>query len=211
MAITEPFDKHLDEYEKWFDDNRFVFLSELEAIRSVLPKTGKGVEIGVGSGIFASKLGIDQGCDPSDIMLHKAIERGINAVKGIAENLPYQNQSFDFALMVTTICFVDDPEQSYKEIYRILKQHGHLIVGFVDRESPVGKEYLKIKDKSVFYKDARFFSNLEINSLLTRNGFNINQTVQTIFKPLSEVKEIQHPENGYKKGSFVIIKAIKNG
>lgn len=211
MAKTEPFNKHRDQYEKWFEDNRYVFLSELEAIRSVLPKTGKGVEIGVGSGIFASQLGIVHGCDPSDSMRIKAIERGINAVKGIAEKLPYTNESFDFALMVTTICFVDDPEQSFKEIHRILKQQGNVIVGFVDRESPVGKEYLKYKEESVFYKEARFFSTPEIMNLLTRNGFIINQTLQTIFNPLTEIRETQMPENGYGIGSFVIVKATKNG
>jgi len=209
MAKTAPFDNYLAEYEQWFDDHYFVFLSELEAIRSVLPTKGKGVEIGVGSGLFASALGISEGCDPSENMRAKAIERGINVVNGIAEDLPYGNASIDYALMVTTICFVDDPQQSIREIHRILKPHGKLIIGFVDKDSPVGKEYLKNKDKSLFYKDACFFSTEDIYKLLRNAGFTIKQTCQTIFSALNEVNEIQRPEKGFSKGSFVVIKARK--
>jgi len=76
MARTEPFDEHLNEYE-------------LEAIRSVIPVKGRGVEIGVGSGIFASSPGIKDGIEPSSAMREQARERGINVIEGIAENLPY--------------------------------------------------------------------------------------------------------------------------
>lgn len=210
MAKTDPFDLHINEYEKWFNENRYVFLSELEAIRTLLPQKGNGVEIGIGSGVFASELGITSGCDPSATMRIKAAERGINAKHGIAEELPYNSNSFDFALMVTTICFVDNPVKSFNEAYRVLNQNGELIVAFVDKESIVGKQYLKHKNKSVFYKDARFFSTNEIKSLLEEAKFKITQTVQTIFAPLSDINEIQHPEKGHNKGSFVVLKTRKN-
>jgi ubiquinone/menaquinone biosynthesis C-methylase UbiE len=209
MPKTEPFDLHLHEYEQWFEDFKFVFLSELEAIRSLIPANGNGLEIGVGSGIFASALGVANGCDPSATMRAKAIERGIRADFGIAEKLPYPDQSFYYALMVTTICFVDDPEQTFREANRVLKPQGELIVAFVDRSSKVGQSYLKHKNESAFYKDARFFDTQDIYSLLQENSFAIHETVQTIFKPLSEINEIEHFENGYGKGSFVVIKAIK--
>jgi len=118
MAKTVAFDQHLSEYEQWFIDNHFVFLSELEAIRKVLPTQGRGVEIGIGSGIFALPLGITEGVEPSEKMRKKAVERGLNAVNGVAENLPYRNKSFDYALLVTTICFVDDDQKTFREINR---------------------------------------------------------------------------------------------
>jgi len=209
MAKTTPFDNYLSEYEQWFVDYHYVFLSEIEAIRKVLPPKGKGVEIGVGSGIFASALGIWEGCDPSANMRLKAIERGINTIDGIAENLPYDNNCIDFALMVTTICFVDDPRKSIREIHRILKPHGELIIGFVDKDSPVGKEYLKNKEKSLFYKDATFYSTKDIFELLWEQNFTIKKTYQTVFGTLQQVNEIQRSEKGFSKGSFVVIKAQK--
>jgi SAM-dependent methyltransferase len=210
MAKTAPFDNHLPEYEQWFTDNHFAFLSEIEAIRKVLPTHGRGVEIGIGSGIFALPLGIKEGCDPSPAMREKAVERGIGAIDGIAESLPYKDGSIDFVLIVTTICFVDDVNKTFQEINRILKPGGAAIVGFVDKNSPVGKVYLQGKEKSIFYRDANFFSTEDVCKLLWGNGFIIDKTYQTLFGDLEEVKEIQQPENSSGKGSFVVIKAIKN-
>jgi ubiquinone/menaquinone biosynthesis C-methylase UbiE len=209
MAKHQVFDNYIEQYEKWFDDYYYVYQSELKAIRQLLPSEGKGLEIGVGSGIFAQPFGIKEGCDPSDTMRKKAIERGINAVYGIAENLPYPSDSFDFALMVTTICFVDDPDKSIAEVYRILKNKGKFIISFVDKDSPLGKQYLKHKNESIFYKDATFFSTLEIIDLLKKNKFKITNTVQTVFGKLDEVKQIQDPIDSFGIGSFVVIKAEK--
>ena len=209
MAKHQVFDNYIEQYEKWFDDYYYVYQSELKAIRQLLPSEGKGLEIGVGSGIFAQPLGIKEGCDPSDTMRKKAIERGINAVYGIAENLPYPSDSFDFALMVTTICFVDDPDKSIAEVYRILKNKGKFIISFVDKDSPLGKQYLKNKNESIFYKDATFFSTLEIVDLLKKNKFKITNTVQTVFGKLDAVKQIQDPIESFGIGGFVVIKAEK--
>jgi ubiquinone/menaquinone biosynthesis C-methylase UbiE len=210
MANTAPFDNHLPEYEQWFTDNHFAFLSELKAIRKVLPTRGKGIEIGIGSGIFALPLDIKEGCDPSASMREKAVERGITAINGIAENLPYKDGIIDFVLIVTTICFVDDVNKTFQEIFRVLKTGGAVIVAFIDKNSPVGKVYLQEKEKSVFYRDANFFSTEEVYKFLWGNGFIIEKTCQTLFGKLGEVKEIQKPENSSGKGSFVVIKAKKN-
>jgi ubiquinone/menaquinone biosynthesis C-methylase UbiE len=210
MAKTEPFDHYLSDYEQWFADHYFAFKSEIEAIRMVLPSKRRGAEIGVGSGLFASALGIKEGCDPSATMRAKAVKRGINAIDGIAENLPYENGSIDFVLMVTTICFVDDVHKTFQEMNRVLKPGGEAIVAFVDKNSPVGKVYLQEKEKSIFYRDANFFSTEDIYKLLLCNGFIIKQTCQTLFGALDGVKEIQQPENGSGKGSFVVIKAKKD-
>ncbi len=209
MAKTKPFDIFLNEYEQWFIENYFVYLSELEVVRKLIPYEGKGVEVGVGSGLFASPLGIKYGCDPSETMRKKASERGISAIYGIAEDLPYENNRFDFVLMVTTICFVDDPDRAFREISRILKPDGELIIGFIDKNSPVGKQYSKHKKESVFYRDATFYSTQEISTLLEKNGFVIENTLQTVFGKLNEIKEIQHPEQGFGEGCFVVIKAKK--
>ena len=211
MAKTKPFDEHVKEYEQWFNDNYYVFKSELEAVREVLPAGVKGLEIGIGGGIFAEPLGIKEGVEPSLPMREKANERGIYPVDGVAEELPFADESYDYALMVTTICFVDDIKKAFKEAHRVLKENGNLILGFVDKNSPVGKSYLKNKDKSLFYKDAVFYSTKDITEMLKTNGFSIISTSQTIFNPLDEVKTIQPPAKGSDKGSFVVIKAKKDG
>ena len=58
MPKTEPFDQYADEYDDWFVINKYVFQSELNAIKKALPENGDAIEVGLGSGIFAAPLGI---------------------------------------------------------------------------------------------------------------------------------------------------------
>ncbi|MFH1293840.1 MAG: methyltransferase domain-containing protein [Pseudomonadota bacterium] len=81
---------------------------------------------------------------------------------GVAEELPFDDYEIDFILMVTTICFVDDINKAFQEANRVLSQGGFLIVGEVDRNSPIGQLYLKHQNENVFYKEANFFSVNEV-------------------------------------------------
>jgi len=40
MAKVEPFEEYASQYEDWFERNRFVYESELRAIREQLPESG---------------------------------------------------------------------------------------------------------------------------------------------------------------------------
>jgi hypothetical protein len=51
-TTINPFDRIASEYDQWFDDNKFTFLSELEVVKYFTPSTDKGIEIGVGTGSF---------------------------------------------------------------------------------------------------------------------------------------------------------------
>lgn len=209
MPKTKPFDKYSNEYDHWFVVNKYVFQSELNAIKKVLPPSGKGVEVGVGSGIFAESLGITEGIEPSRAMREKAKKKNINALDGVAENLPYSDKRFDFAIMITTICFVDDIYRSFYESNRILKDSGSLIIGFVNKNSPIGQIYQEHKEESVFYKDAVFYRTEELYEILKCTGFFIEETYQTVFGDLEEIDQVQEVLTGYGKGSFVVIKARK--
>ena len=209
MPKTKPFDQFSDEYDHWFVVNKYAFQSELKAIKSVMPDSGKGVEIGLGSGIFAEPLGITEGVEPSRAMREKAKKKSINALDGVAEKLPYSDNSFDFALMVTTICFVDDIVRSFHEAHRILRDTGRLIIGFVDKDSPIGQIYQQYKEKSIFYKDALFYGTEELYKILGNAGFEIEGTWQTVFGNLEEIDRVQETLSGFGEGSFVVVKAMK--
>ena len=209
MARTEAFDNNSSLYDNWFIENKYAFLSELQAVKSIFPKNKDGIEIGIGSGIFAEPLNITEGIDPSAAMRQKAKQKGISVINAVAENLPYKTESKDFALMITSICFVDDINKSFNEAKRVLKNGGDLIIGFVDKDSPIGKLYLKYKSGSQFYKEATFYGTEELHELLTNNGFEVIETVQTIFGNLQDIKVEQETRKGYGKGSFVVIKAKK--
>ena len=107
----------------------------------LMPDCNRKLEVGVGSGRFAAPLGIGHGIDPVDEMLAIAKSRGIKTVKGVAEDLPYDDNSFDYVLMTTTVCFLDDIHKAFSEAYRVLAQDRFIIVAFVDRKSRIGKKY----------------------------------------------------------------------
>ena len=209
MVNIESFENYSLKYDEWFDNNRFIYESELQAVKELLPKGKNGIEVGVGSGRFAAPLGIKLGIDPSRKMGKIAEQRGIKFFEGVAESLPFPDSHFDFILMVNVICFLDDIKKAFKEAYRVLKPRGYLLIGFIDVDSPLGKLYEKHKNESTFYKDATFFSVKKVVSLMKKAHFEDFQFRQTLFKPLDKITEVESVKKGYGEGSFIVIRGAK--
>ena len=205
MPKANIFNQHHEQYDEWFEKHHDMYRAELTSIKSMIAIHGAGLEIGVGSGKFAVPLGITTGVEPSVEMAKKAARQGIKVYNAVAEQLPFDNDTFDFAIMVTTICFVDDPQKSICEAYRVIKPDGFCIIAIVDKGSNLGKQYLKNKDKSTFYKEATFFSTSEIVNLMTNAGYSNFQFKQTLFDDENPFRI----EDGYTGGSFVVIKGYK--
>ena len=206
MARTEAFDNFSRQYDEWFEKNRELYQLELKAVRALLPESGAGLEIGTGSGKFARPSGINFGIEPSETMALLAQKAGVYTARGVAEYLPVKNFACDFALMVTTVCFVDDVLTSFREALRIIKKHGCLIVGLVDKESRLGQCYQERKDRSRFYREATFYSAKEILALLENAGFRHYETRQTLIEDHDVLTDQVIPGTG--RGAFVVIKAM---
>lgn len=206
--MNNIFDKYYKRYDIWYDKNKFVYLSELEAVKKALPKAAKGLEIGVGTGRFACALGITTGIDSSKNMIRIAKERGVDARLGFGECLPFESRSFNYVAIIITLCFTENPQKVLKESARVLKKKGNIIIGIVDKDSFLGKFYQE--KKSLFYKQANFFSIKEISNLLKAGGFNHLTYFQTIFKLPEEINSIEKSQKGFGKGGFVVIGAQKS-
>ncbi len=203
ISVKNVFDRYFEKYDVWYDRNKFVYLSELKAIRKVLPKKGKSLEIGVGTGRFASKLGISRGVDSSAKMISLAKKRGVKAQVADAEKLPFDKSFFDYVLMVVTLSFVKTPKNTIRECARVLKDNGKLIIAIIDKNSFLGKFYRR--KKGIFYKHANLFSVKETVSLMEEAGFKRFIFYQTIFRPLNEIKRLEPIKEGYGEGGFVVI------
>jgi ubiquinone/menaquinone biosynthesis C-methylase UbiE len=130
-------------------------------------------------------------------------------VQAVAEALPFTNSSFDYALSVTTICFVDNATAMLSEAYRILKPGGVLVIGFIDRSSGLGQDYLGHQAENVFYREATFYAVDEVEQLLRDTGFTGPVWVQTLSKTLEETVEIEPLRTGHGQGAFVVVKAYR--
>lgn len=211
MLKTEIFDKYVEDYEAWYDKYPEVYESELAAIREQflkLPENIRGIEVGIGTGRFAQPLGIKEGIEPSEEMAKKAVSRKIEVLKGVAEYLPYRDLQFDFVLFVT-ICHLDNVKLAIEEAHRVLKHHGSIIIGFLDKDQAVAKEYKERRDRSTFFSKARFYSVKRIEQIIEESGFKNLEFNQTLFGDLESIKDIHLPKSGYGEGSFVVLKAIK--
>jgi len=205
--MSDVFDKHYKKYDAWYDKHKFAYLSELEALKKVIPKRAKGLEIGVGTGRFAHALGIQYGIDPSKKCLQIAKKRGVEIKLGRGEELPFATATFDYVAIIITLCFVKDPIKVLGEARRVLKKNGKIIIAIIDKESFLGKFYQR--KKSVFYKQARFFSVKEATRLLKKIGFIRFSYYQTLFKLPDKIDSIDKPRRGFGKGSFVVISGEK--
>jgi ubiquinone/menaquinone biosynthesis C-methylase UbiE len=202
----EPFEEFAEEYDSWFERNRWAYISELSALGKAVPD-GRGLEIGVGTGRFARPFSISIGLDPSLPMLRVAKERGLIAVHGKAESLPFREGAFDFSLLVTVLCFVEDPFKVLKEARRVVHRGGHLLVGILDRDSPWGRKYEASAKRSRFYRKARFLSTTEVENLLEKVGCTVEGSFQTIFSDPGDLTAPEPVLKGHGKGLFVIVSA----
>ncbi len=207
MPRTAPFETHHRRYDAWFVRHAAAYQSELLAVRALLPWGGLGLAIGVGTGRFAAPLGVQIGIDPAVEVLDYAANRDISTVQAIAEALPFADSSFDYALSVTTICFVDDATTMLSEAYRVLKPGGELVIGFIDRTSDLGQHYLAHQAENVFYREATFYSADEVEQVLLDTGFSGPVWVQTLSKSLDEICEIEPLRAGRGQGAFVVVSA----
>lgn len=200
---VEVFNRYADKYDSWFDIHKAVFESELLCIKSVIHSFKTGLEIGVGTGRFASSLGIKIGIDPAINMVKFAAKRGIKAIVAVAEKLPFKDSSFELVLINTTLCFVSDPIQTIKEANRVLTHRGSMIIGMIDKNSFLGKSYSLKKSK--FYKYANLLSVSQIIDWLKEMRFEDIRVYQTIFKDPESISSLEPIEEGYGKGGFVVI------
>ncbi len=72
--------------------------------------------IGVGSGRFASELGIRYGIDISRNMLNIARKRNVNIILADAHTLPLKDKVFSNVFIIFTLCFLKNPRKAMDEV-----------------------------------------------------------------------------------------------
>ncbi len=187
--LSEPdaFDRQATRYDVWYDTPSGVAIlqEELDALRPLLAGLPHPwLEVGVGSGRFASALGAEYGIDPAMGALALAAGRGIRVTAARAEALPFTDATFGAVLFVTALCFIADPLAALVETRRVLVPGGGLLLGLVLAEGPWGRRYRELgRAGDPFYQRAHFFTLDELSSLFTTAGFRLVRTRSALFGP----------------------------
>jgi len=210
------FNRLYQRYDEWFDSfpGKKIFELEIRCAKKAFQGIPKPwLEVGVGTGRFAEKLGIDFGVDPAWKMLKIARGRGIKVIKAVGEHLPFSPNSFQAVALIVTLCFLYKPLKVLKECFYIVKKEGVLVLGIVPRNSSWGKFYLeKKKDGHPFYSVARFYTIQESINLLEKVGFKPEVVFSTLFEEPAECDKIRlYPPRleQVEEAGFVCIKAKK--
>ena len=206
--MIRVFDEHAREYDSWYLRQPFVFESEARAIEALRP-TGLGLEVGVGTGVFARRLEVGVGIDPSLEMLQLAKSRGVQVVRAIAEHLPFR-EAFDFVLLAGTLCFVKEPNVTVRETWKVLKDNGTLIVCEVPRDSAWGK-LMEEKGRAGhrFYRHARAYTTKEVRHMLESSGFKVVGATATLASGPEEPERPEEPSDNTEGRSFICLRAVK--
>ena len=213
--ITKAFDRISDDYDNWYEKANAIFESEIRAIKHLLPLDPAGrmtLEIGTGTGRFASALGIEFGADPSFNMLRLAKKRGVESVLAAGEDLPFKDQAFTTIFIIFALCFFREPLKVLKESFRVLGAGDTLILAFVNRDSCWGESYeAKKKEGHPIYRHARFYTYEEVEVLLSQAGLQIVKVCSTLFQSPDEVAEIEDPRKGFvNKAGLIVIAARRS-
>ena len=183
--MTQTFDSIADAYDQWYDspEGRIIFGAELTCFRKLCGLCpGRWLEVGVGTGRFASSLGIGEGIDPSPRMLEIAAKSGIRTYEGRGEVLPFPESAFDGVLLAAALCFIQDPEQTLRECCRVMKPAARLLLGDIMAASPWGRLYMrKGLDSSSIYSHAKFLASSEMVEMAERAGFELQDAASTLF------------------------------
>ncbi len=214
MRSVRVFEELYERYDKWYEEHPILAANELEAVRAVLATIGSRrdpcLEVGVGSGWFASRVGCIGGVDPSLRMLAIARRRGLEAVAGRGEALPIASSTIRVLLLIVTLCFVDDPGVVVKESARALQPGGSLVSCIVPRNSSWGLYYMRMaREGHPFYSVAKFYTVEEIDELARQSGLEVASRAATLSFPPRVTPAPERPHEYTGREGFVCTRYAK--
>jgi len=223
--MAEYFDRIADRYDEWYRTRtgRYVDRIEKWLVFSMLrTKSGKALDLGCGTGNYTLELkrkGFDViGLDASEGMLKVAREKGLNCIMGDAYDLPFPDETFDLVLSITMFEFIHRPEDVLREIHRVLKPGGEVLIGTMNGRSAW---FLFKRLKSLFvetaYRYARFYTPDELERLVKEAGFREVESAGVIFLPsfwpflgVAERIDRKFHRKCKKVAAFIVVRGVKD-
>jgi SAM-dependent methyltransferase len=118
----------------WFVGRRAIleeFLRQIIQNPKSKIQNPKILDVGCGTGAnleMLANFGASEGVDVSDDALEFCRAKGLKVHKGLAEKLPFDDQSFDVVTALDVVEHLDDDVAGLKEMHRILKTGGKTLI-----------------------------------------------------------------------------------
>lgn len=154
------------------------------------------LDAGCGDGRFAASIAkhvaIVIGIDASDEMLRAAGNRpggaglAIDLACADVSTLPFASDSFDAVTAVTVLCLMPDPVAALKELARVVRPGGRVVVGELGRWSPWAlQRRVAARRHGGLWNSARFWSKRTLSAALIAAELMPRDVRGAVFYPKS--------------------------
>ena len=129
---------------------------------------GKVLDVGCGIGDMLSYRQNTVGLDVNPLNVDFCQKRQLEAYVMKPDIIPFRDETFDSALLDNVLEHIEKPSLLFKEMRRVLKPDGILLIGV-----PGIKGYKSDDDHKVFYDEKK------LHALAKKNRFNVNHFFYT--------------------------------
>lgn len=163
----------VEESHWWFAGRRRILSSFVKQIvKSLKTDRPRILDVGCGTGAnleMLSEFGAAEGVDVSAEALKFCHSRGLNQVKlGEAEQLPYDDQSFDLITALDVVEHLDDDRAGLRELHRVLRSDGRALL-FV----PAFMFLWGVQDDISHHR--RRYTLAQLREVVTKAGFEVER------------------------------------
>ena len=166
------------QYDDWYSQKKGHFIDRVETdLAFAMLKLEPGMrvlDVGCGTGNFSMKLAgmgcVVTGIDISEEMLKvargKAAEKSlsISYLQMDATELGFDDGAFDVVLAMAAVEFIKDIARAVKEMFRVAKVGGQILIGTINADSEWGEYYQtkKMQGDSIYrYADFKTIEDLK--------------------------------------------------
>jgi ubiquinone/menaquinone biosynthesis C-methylase UbiE len=222
--MAEIFDHWAEKYDQWFETPMGRLIKDYESkliLRMLAPGPGELIlDAGCGTGIFTKDIletgarvaGIELAFDMLRRAVTKCSGRTFQSVIGDIQKLPFADDSFNKAISITAIEFIQDARNAVEELFRVTKPGGCIVVATLNSLSPWAQRRKEAAQKGhSLFRHAIFRSPDEIKGLSPVEGivetaihFEKNDDLEIVPK----IEQLGN-EKGLNTGAFLIARWLK--